>query len=203
MGRPRNATKTGAWTARRAVAPALLCLVAAGTVGCLNPLFFTDVEVPVNHAPILTGLVPEPSVRRREINVAANCVPLDTFRAARLDDADFDVLTVRWTLFLDREGSVGGARERIVEEELVPLDPPVDGIVYDLRPFVLDRTKVLAALGSAELAAQTGPGVEGQLLELRISDGGFKTGTDEPPDGAALLYHSWAIKLTDVAGECS
>lgn len=196
------------------MAPRLLSLLAPlvlVTTGCLNPFFFENVEEPVNHAPILTDMEPAPSFERIEVNVAPNCGPLVTFRPARLDDADFDTLTVRWSLFFAQTGSEDGARRILFEEDLEPCsggspcpsdDPEVP--IYDFHPFELVHENVRDALGLAELDAQTGgaPGVEGQLLELRISDGGFQTGKDDARDGAALVYMSWPIRLRRIPEGC-
>lgn len=211
MGRAGNATTAGGWAGRGAMAPALLCLLASLTAGCLNPFFFDNVEEPVNHAPVFTNLTPQPSFERLVINVAPNCGPLVTFKADRLDDADFDKLIVRWSLLLEREGTTGGARERLVELELEPCNglepcPPEDPgtPIYDFLPFELDRTKVLFALGQAELTAQTDPNgdIEGQLLELRVSDRGFKPNGEDVVEEAGLVFQSWAIKLVQSAEGC-
>jgi hypothetical protein len=139
-------------------------------------------------------MTPEPSFANIDANAGSNCGQPPSFSAERLDDADLDTLTVRWTLLVPR--GEGAASVRLIEEELEPLDPPVDGVVYDFRRFELDRTKLVNALGG-DLSEQAKPDHE-QLLELRISDGGFKAGTDDPRDGAGLVFLSWGIKIRDV-----
>ena len=171
-------------------------LSGALQAGCLNPIFFDKVEIDVNHAPVLTGMTPAPTFDRVNAQLGPDCAPLESFRAVRLDDADEDVLTVRWTLLLPRDGTLTGARVNLLEVDLEPLVPRVEGLEYDFQPFQLDRAKVLGALGPSELASQA-QREEGQLLELRISDRGFKTGTFDAPDGADVVYMSWAVKVND------
>lgn len=196
-----NATKTWTWRGRAPLAPALLTSVAM--TACVNPLFFDNVQPAVNHTPVLVNMQPLPGFARRVINVGSNCGPGPdgSFFASRLDDADLDTLTVRYSLLLPRGGSVEGAREILFEEELEPNADPEALVVYDFKPFEVDRTKVINALGEFGLREQTEPGpegqlVEGQLLELRISDRGFKAGGNEPArEDATVLFISWAIKL--------
>lgn len=166
------------------------------TTGCLNPLFFEDVEPAVNHAPAVTNLLPQPSFEDVVANAGANCAPPEAFRADRLDDADGDVLTVRWTLLVPRAD--GAARIPLLEEELEPLEPPIDDVEYDFRPFELSGSRLRIALGG-DLDNQSKADVQ-QLLELRISDRGFKPGTDEPRADAGSFLASWGVKLLNT--EC-
>lgn len=169
----------------------LLAALGAGP-GCLNPLLFDELEVNVNHAPLLLNVQPRPTFGNLDVNVGSGCAPR-TFRAERLEDADLDILTLRYSILVPR----GAAEARILlrEEELVALEEPADGVVYDLRPFELTALVLRTALGG-DIDEQVRDDNE-QLLELRVSDGGFKAGTDEPRDGAALEYVSWSIKLRD------
>lgn len=191
----RTTTRSATCAPRAALAPVLLTLtvgaVAAGT-GCLNPLYFDELEVLLNHAPLLHNVQPTPSFGDIEVNVGEGCAPV-SFRADRVEDADLDVLTVRYSVLVPR--GLSEARVVLREEELVPLDEPVDGSFYDLRPFELTGSVLRIALGG-DLDEQVREDKE-QLFELRISDGGFKAGTDEVRDGAALEYIGWAIKLRD------
>ena len=152
-------------------------------------------EPAVNHAPVVVAMQPEPDVGRIEINLGDGCVPSETFLAERVEDADLDVLTVRYSLLLPR-GAIGSKRESVREQELVPFDEPVDGRWYDFQTFQLDGTRVNDLLGGDVSEQVNRP--EGQLLELRISDGGFQAGSDEAPEGAGTFYLSWPIKLTRV-----
>lgn len=192
MSRGKTATTRG-WRDGGALASALL--MSAAMTACVNPLFFDNVQAAVNHAPVVVNMQPQPTFGRIEVNVGENCAPDETFRAERLEDADFDVLTVRYSLLLPR-GVGGSKRETVLEQELVPFDEPIEGRLYDFQPFQLDGSRLNILLGGDVGEQVDRP--EGQLLELRISDGGFKAGTDDVPEGAGLFYMSWAIKLTRV-----
>lgn len=186
------------------LAPALLMCVGMTSTACVNPLFFDSVQPAVNHSPLLENMQPPPGFARRVINVGANCGPgpEGSFFASGLNDADLDVLTVRYSLLLPRDGSPDGAREILFEEELEPNPEAQALLVYDFKAFEVDRTKIVNALGTAGLGEQVDPAIEGQLLELRISDRGFKAGGNEPTnDDATLLFLSWSIKLQDVRCE--
>ena len=181
---------TRAGTGVCVVALLLLCL------GCLNPLIIDKVQTDVDHAPVVTHMSPQPSFGRLDVNAGKNCAPLTTWRADRLDDADLDTLTVRWTLLLPSADNPDGRTTSLPDIQLDPQDPPVNDVVYAFAPFTLDRTTVLRFMESTQLSDQAANHSDvGQLLELRISDGGFKSGTDDAPDGFVVFFQSWAIVL--------
>lgn len=170
-------------------------------MGCVNPLFFDNVNAAANHAPVVVNMRPPPSFDRLELNVGTNCAPLFNFFPDFIDDADLDVLSVRWTLLLETDGVVGGARATLRDEELTPFDEPVEGRLYAFTPFQVTREVLQINLVDFEEQA-TNPDIEGQLLELTVSDGGFKPGAGAvPTDGAGVFYMSWAVRLTNVACE--
>ena len=159
---------------------------------CVNPLFFDNVQPATNHAPVVVNMQPQPSFGRIQVLVGPNCAPDETFRADRVDDADLDILTVRYSLLVPR-GVTDSNRITVFESEMLPLDEAVDGRFYDFQPFQLDSSRLTILLGG-DLTPQF-DAASGQLLELRISDGGFKTGTNDAPEGAGLFFISWPIKL--------
>lgn len=170
-------------------------------MGCVNPLFFDDVTAAVNHAPVVANMRPAPSFERLELNFGVNCAPLFSFFPDFIDDADLDVLSVRWTLLMETSGVVGGLRATLRDEELEPLPEPVDGRFYAFTPFQVTRDVIISALIPENQT--TDPQIEGQLLELTVSDAGFKPGnnTSIPNDGAGVFYMSWPVKLTNLQCE--
>lgn len=179
-----------------------LALLSTPVMGCVNPLFFDNVAPAANHAPVVINMQPQPTFGRIVTLTGLNCAPNETFIAARVEDADFDRLTASYTLLLPRDETPDGARVNLLEIVLEPLPEPVDGVFYVLPPFQLDATTLRTKIGVAELNVQA-ERPEGQLLELRISDGGF-VGADDVavPDGAGLFFMSWAIQLTDPDVAC-
>jgi hypothetical protein len=169
-----------------------------GAVGCLNPVLVSQVEVDVNHAPVIASAQPLPDVAPVSIelgrSLAENCRPV-SFRLDTLQDADLDRLTVRFFLLIERDDVVR-AREEIFGASLDPLDTPApDGGRYP--PVVLDVSRALIQgnLGRVETDAQTAG--KTQLLEVRVSDRGFVEGTvADVPDGAGLAFLSWQVQLT-------
>lgn len=184
-----------------ALASALLISTLMSALGCVNPLFFDDVAAAANHAPVVANMRPSPSFDRLELNVGTNCAPLFTFFPDFIDDADLDVLSVRWTLLLDASGVIGGVRVELRDEELVPLEEPVDNAFYAFTPFQVTREVLEVKLVPFDEQAAD-PNIEGQLLELTVSDRGFKPGDGAvPSDGAGTFYLSWAVRLTNVPCE--
>ena len=196
MTAPANPGRTRRWPVLGALASALLCLPS---MGCLN-LLQEDFQPPVDHAPVVSGLVPPPGPKPVVQNVGLNCAPADTCRADSLDDADGETLTVRWSVRLDRSRDNDGSqivRLILFEADLDRLNPPVHGINYDFQPFQLDFTTVTNQISEADLSGQQKDRT--QLLELGVSDGGFRSGTEEVrAPGQLLTYFSWPLKLIAV-----
>ena len=180
------------------MAPALLGLVTALgalTMGCIDPFLIDGVRPPTNHAPTGEAVSPELKVYPVAAPFGEGCQPL-VVRVAQLFDADLDPLTVRITLLLARDGAPDGARELLFEDELVPVENLEGEFVYDLVPLELTEALLRSEVG--DLATQVAPGnTLTQLLQLRVSDGGFVPGEDKPREGAALLFFSWLIDLDD------
>jgi hypothetical protein len=173
----------------------------------VNPLFFDNVQPAVNHAPVVVNMRPRPSFARIEMNVGENCAPQETFRPERVEDADLDVLSVRWSLLLQAKDFADGVSQALLDYEIEPLESPVEGSFYVFPEFQVDRTTVLQRL-RGDLDVQTppfdddDPVIDGQLLELRISDGGFAPGSDEAREQAGFFYLSWPIRLLDLPEPC-
>lgn len=171
--------------------------LAAPLMGCIDPFLIDGVRPPTNHAP--TGEAVSPPFKFEPVAApfGEGCQPL-VVRVADLFDADLDPLTVRITLLLERNGAANGARELLFEDELIPVENVEGQMVYDLLPLELTEQLLRSEVG--DLDDQVAPGnTLTQLLELRISDGGFVPGDDKPRDGAALLFFSWLIDLDDSA----
>jgi hypothetical protein len=168
--------------------------VMLATTGCLNPTFFTEVEAEDNHAPEVTLLAPVPSFNPLKVNVGAEC-RVERVVAQRLDDADGDLLSFRYSLVVNRPGT-DGVDVVLMADDLPRKEPLVgEESPYDFPTLELNRALLEPALGDLQFQAN---GTNGQLLVLRISDRGFST-SGEARAGAALLFFSWAIQLTDVA----
>lgn len=185
----------------RGVAPALLLLamaLVAPTMGCINPFYIDGVRPPTNHAPTGEAISPALKFEPNLAQFGEGCRPL-VVHVINLFDADLDTLTVRVTLLLKRNGgAVDGVHERLFEDELVPVENQEGELVYDFVPLELTESLLRSEVG--DLDDQVAPGnTLTQLLELRISDGGFVPGEDKPREGAALLGFSWLIDLDDSA----
>lgn len=201
-GRPArsrdSAASSGACRLGGPLAPALLTLLlalSALTMGCIDPFLIDGVRPPTNHSPVAEGVEPPPGFAPIPAQFGDGCDTLDV-RVGRLFDADLDALTVRYTLLLKRDGAANGARELLFEDEIVPVENLEGELVYDLLPLELTEALLRSEVG--DLDDQVAPGnTLTQLLELRISDGGFVPGEDKPREGAALLFYSWLIDLDD------
>jgi hypothetical protein len=182
----------------RALAPALLCVLAM--TACLDPLLQTELDVPVNHPPVLSGVAPAPGASPISLNVGPDCAASASFRGT-LDDLDEEELTIRWNLLVEREGLEGGARERLLELALAPAEERLpDGQLYDFRPFEITLATLRVALDPVTIEGFDG--ADDQLLELRISDGGFLAGKEEPALGAGFAFFSWAIRIAYFSEGC-
>ncbi len=191
----------GGYRPRPRLAPALLALVVAlgaSTMGCINPFYLDGLRPPTNHAPTGQAISPAFKFEPNLAQFGEGCRPL-VVHVVDLFDADLDTLTARITLLLKRNGgSVDGVRERLFEDELVPVENQEGELVYDFIPLELTESLLRSEVG--DLDDQVAPGnTLTQLLELRISDGGFVPGEDRPRDGAGLLSFSWLIDLDDSA----
>ena len=172
-----------------------MTVLLAPTMGCIDPFLIDGVRPPTNHAPTGEAVSPELKVAPVPAPFGEGCQPL-VVRVAQLFDADLDPLTVRVTLLLARDGAPDGARELLFEDEVVPVENLEGTFVYDLVPLELTEALLRSEVG--DLATQVAPGnTLTQLLELRISDGGFVPGDDKPREGSALLFFSWLIDLDD------
>jgi hypothetical protein len=181
----------------RAVAAVALSLLGLMT-GCLN-LSPGELEVVVNHVPVIVSVFPEPSFEPVQVNVGANCRP-ETFRLDDLDDSDLDTLTVRWHLLFNREGTP--VRERVAAEILPALINPTTELRYAPVTLSLDRAVFNRELGQSGIRDQSASNVF-QLLEVRVSDAGFADVEDDvaTAPGAGLAFRSWQMKLLD--NDCS
>lgn len=189
------------WTSDRRVAPPLLMVAAAllaPTMGCIDPFLIDGVRAPTNHAPTGEAVSPRFQFEPNPAQFGDGCQAL-VVNVANLFDADLDALTVRVTLLLKRDGgAVDGVRERLFEDELVPVENLEGALVYDFVPLELTEALLRSEVG--DLDDQVAPNnTLTQLLEVRISDGGFVPGQDKPRDGSGLLYFSWLIDLDDQA----
>lgn len=180
-----------------------LALLFPCVMGCINPLFLDDVKPDANHAPVVVNMRPTPGFARLELNVGQNCGPLFDFFPDLINDADLDVLSVRWTMLIDTGGFEGGVHRTLRDERLVPLEEPLaDGRFYVFTSFQV--TALTLEAGGVDIEEQTDPQnpVDGQLLELTVSDGGFQPGFGAiPEEGAGVFYMSWPVRITNVPCE--
>ncbi len=173
------------------MALALLCL---WTSACLN-LNYVDKPIPrENHVPVVE-VFPPPSFEPLQALVGDACSPR-TFTIDPLQDADEDILTVRWDILLKRDERPA----RVLLRESPPI-PPLDSGEYPLTALTtlsLDRALLGARLG--DLDQQMDPlNNRTQLIELRVSDTGFVADENGDPvaDGdGGVVFHSWMVKLT-------
>ncbi|MBI1948257.1 MAG: hypothetical protein HYS27_21390 [Deltaproteobacteria bacterium] len=170
----------------------------APTMGCIDPFYIDGVRAPTNHAPTGDAVSPKFQFEANLAQFGDGCRPL-VVNVANLFDDDLDALTVRITLLLKRDGgAIDGVRERLFEDELVPVENQEGVLVYDFVPLELTAALLRSEVG--DLDDQVAPGnTLTQLLEVRISDGGFVPGEDKPRDGSGQLYFSWLIDLDDQA----
>lgn len=189
------------------LAPLLLCFVSMTTTGCLNLLFDPKFAATLDHAPVVTGMEPAPDAGKIPANIGTACAS-PTFFAQSVDDADGDDLTVRWVLRFPRDpqgnGDIQTVPRQLLEFSVTKLPAPVDGKNYDFPPFEVDHQTVVdsGAFDEGEvqnLATIAELANAGELLEVFISDTGFKAGTNDPNDGGAVVFFSWAIELQDTA----
>jgi len=197
---PETDVGAGSWARDRRVAPALLLIAVAlgvSTMGCINPFYVDEFRPLTNHAPTGEAVSPEFRFEPNLAQIGDGCRAL-VVNVANLFDADLDALTVRITLLLKRDGgSDDGVRERLFEDELVPVENLEGELVYDFVPLELTEALLRSEVG--DLDDQVAPNnTLTQLLEVRISDGGFEPGEDKPRDGSGLLYFSWLIDLDDL-----
>jgi hypothetical protein len=181
---------------------------------CLDPVLIDEVEVEENHAPVISTFHPEPihplpgpdPVKRI---VGPGCVDEPTFGVV-IEDVDADgedpdyALTVRWVLVVKRAGVPSGARERFAELELQPLpERGPQGEQFDLPDAVIDEAllrRLFDDLDRFDPATHN----ETQLLELRVSDGGFNPGEDdEPRPGAGFLLFTWTLDIEHQEAGCA
>jgi hypothetical protein len=182
----------------------LVVVVLVAASGCFNPFFLTEVETLVNHAPTVDGMTPEPSFGMIPVNVGDNCTPKSFGPVARVDDADADPLTVLWSIVIKIESdSEVGSRVDLKQDVMAPLEEPTpEGFLYEpFEPFEPSRVLLESKLlGSTNLQRQVNERAQdGQLLELRISDGGFLGDDVAVPEGRDLFFASWHIQLQNTA----
>jgi hypothetical protein len=173
-----------------ALASSLLCL-AMDLCSCFNPVHYGEAVPRENHVPVVDAL-PPPSFQPLPAQVGPSCAPLE-FQLRAVDDADGDVLTVRFDIVLERNERPS----RVLLRESPPIRPLEDDSypLTDLTSLVLEEDVLSARLG--DLDAQKG---RTQLLELRVSDAGFAADEngDPVPDGdGGVAYFSWQIALQD------
>ncbi len=184
--------KTRRYGSTLGLASALLCL---GASACLN---FDYVDEPIpreNHVPVVE-VFPAPSFEPLQADVGEPCLPR-TLTINALQDADEDILTVRWDVLLKRDERP----VRVLLRESPPI-PPLDSGEYpltELTTLTLDRTLLGARLG--DLDQQMDPLLKRtQLIELRVSDTGFVADENGDPvaDGdGGVTFQSWMVKLTE------
>ncbi len=186
------------------VAPTMaLALLSVVTAGCFNPNHIGRPVEGENHVPIV-DILPTPTLTPIAAAVSLDgvdaCAPTE-FNFISLDDSDGDILTVRWDLVF---GGFGGEVRRELKSS-PPLAPLDDGsyAANDSTDLSLDAAGLRRRLG-ADLDAQVGAGDDVfQLLELRVSDGGFvadSNGDPIAPPGARLVYRTWNVKLEPCVG---
>jgi hypothetical protein len=198
MARPRGAgglfdsdEKSMSCGRLRVLAPALLCLLASA---CFNPVYLGKTEPRENHVPIVEAF-PPPSFEPLQADVGEGCAPL-TIPITTLDDADGDILTVRFDALVSRNGRAA----RVELRESPPISPSDDGEypLTALTTLVLDEDLLAARLGDLERQMDPRNNLT-QLIELRVSDTGFVTDENGDPvaDGdGGLVFLSWMIRLT-------
>lgn len=184
------------WGRLWALAPALLCLLSAA---CFNPTYLGKTEPRENHVPIVEAF-PPPSFEPLQADVGEPCLPL-TFPITTLDDADGDILTVRFDALVSRNGRPA----RVELRESPPISPSDEGEypLTALTTLVLDEDLLAARLGDLERQMDPRNNLT-QLIELRVSDTGFVTDENGDPvaDGdGGLVFLSWMIRLTECGVE--
>lgn len=175
----------------RALASALLSL---WSMACFNPIYLGKTEPRENHVPIVEAF-PPPSFEPLRAFVGRGCAPL-TIPITALDDADGDILTVRFDALVSRNGRAA----RVELRESPPISPSDDGEypLTALTTLVLDEDLLAARLGDLERQMDPRNNLT-QLIELRVSDTGFVANENGDPvaDGdGALVFLSWMIRLT-------
>jgi hypothetical protein len=188
--------ESGTWRAIRALAPALLCLLSAA---CFNPTYLGKTEPRENHVPIVEAF-PPPSFEPLQADVGEGCAPL-SIPITTLDDADGDILTVRFDALVNRNGRAA----RVELRESPPISPSEEGEypLTALTTLVLDEELLAARLGDLERQMDPRNNLT-QLIELRVSDTGFVTDENGDPvaDGdGGLVFLSWMIRLTECGVE--
>ena len=185
-----------AWAVLRALAPALLCMSASA---CFNPTYIGKTEPRENHVPIVEAF-PPPSFEPLQADVGEGCAPL-SIPITTLDDADGDILTVRFDALVNRNGRAA----RVELRENPPISPSDEGEypLTALTTLVLDEELLAARLGDLERQMDPRNNLT-QLIELRVSDTGFVNDENGDPvaDGdGGLVFLSWMIRLTECGVE--
>lgn len=173
------------------LAPALLCL---WTAACFNPNYIGKPEPRENHVPIVEAF-PAPGFEPLQADVGEACAPL-SIPITVLDDADGDIVTVRFDALVNRNGRAA----RVTLQESPPLRPSEEGL-YPLTAFTtLTLNEDLLSRQLGDLERQMDPRNNlTQLIELRVSDTGFVTDENGDPvaDGdGGLVFLSWMVRLT-------
>jgi hypothetical protein len=163
-------------------------------MACFNPIYLGKTEPRENHVPIVEAF-PPPSFEPLRAFVGRGCAPL-TIPITALDDADGDILTVRFDALVSRNGRA----VRVELRESPPISPSDDGEypLTALTTLVLDEDLLAARLGDLERQMDPRNNLT-QLIELRVSDTGFVANENGDPvaDGdGALVFLSWMIRLT-------
>jgi hypothetical protein len=170
------------------LAPVALPVVLAPASGCLDPFLTLEKESTDNHAPVMSSIVPAQSFTPIRADIGVGCRPAAF--SFNVDDADDDVLTVRFYLLFEREGET---RAQLAELERAPSDDLPDGRRY--APVTFDLLRQFGLVAGADVL-QNDPV---QLLEVRVSDGPFATGTLDTParEGGVIVDDYWVVSLVN------
>lgn len=173
----------------------LMCLTAA----CFNPTYIGHPVPRENHVPVVEAF-PPPSFEPLQADVGGTCAPL-TLSITQLEDADGDILTVRFDAFVNRTGR--GVRVPLRESPPLSALETGDYPLTALTTLALDEELLSAKLG--DLERQMDPRNDlTQLIELRVSDTGFVADENGDPvaDGdGGLVFLSWMVRLTECGGQ--
>ncbi len=173
-------------------------------MGCLDPFLVTTIDKDENRWPRLENATPQPTFAPQEVAIGIGVAAV-SFSATPADD-DNDDLIARWLLVADRRGTQDGVVVEMREQELIPLaNRGPEAQQYDFTPLELEHDALVQKFGAAELAELTNPDAANpfQLLELRVSDRGFRAGTNDPKEGAGFAYFSWTVHITCVVEGCA
>ena len=176
-----------------------LALLSCMTAACFNPTYIGQPVPRENHVPVVEAF-PAPSFEPIQADVGAACAPL-TLSITQLQDADGDVLTVRFDALINRNGRAA----RVLLRESPPLSPLETGDypLTALTTLVLDEDLLGARLGDLDRQMDPRNNLT-QLIELRVSDAGFVADENGDPvaDGdGGVVFLSWMVRLTECGVE--